>query len=364
MNTTPRGRSLRLVANLLGAVLLLVGLAACSSDDDAADGGTDASVPAPEVEEGAFPVTIEHRFGETEITERPERIVVAGLVEQDALLALGEVPVATVEWFGEWDGAIWPWAQDELAALGGALPHALPAEATPSTAEEILALEPDLILSVYGGLTQETYDVLSQIAPTVAQPDDVVDYGVSWQDLTRTVGLAVGQPERAVELVEEVEAQVAEVRAVHPELEGATGVVATPYEGIFVYGPEDARGRILTDLGLRLPDGLVEATGAEFGGGLSEERADLLDVDVIVWLDPDEAEGVLGGPAYEALGLDDEGREVFLDSYTEDGLGGATSFVTVLSVPYLLDALVPMLVAAVDGDPATAVPSQAEATAT
>jgi iron complex transport system substrate-binding protein len=50
-----------------------------------------------------------------------------------------------------------------------------------------------------------------------------------------------------------------------------------------------------------------------------------------------------------------EGREVHLGSYAADGLGGATSFVTVVSLPYLLDRLVPMMATAIDGDPATVV---------
>ena len=103
-----------------------------------------------------------------------------------------------------------------------------------------------------------------------------------------------------------------------------------------------------------LPAGLAEVTGAEFGGNLSMERADLLDVDVIIWLDADEAQGPLGGPVYSSLDVHTQGREVFLDSY-DDPLGGATSFVSVLSLPYLLDGLVPQLAAAVDGDPATEV---------
>ena len=36
-------------------------------------------------------------------------------------------------------------------------------------------------------------------------------------------------------------------------------------------------------------------------------------------------------------------------------LAGASSFVTALTLPYLLDNLVPMLASAVDGDPATKV---------
>jgi iron complex transport system substrate-binding protein len=119
-------------------------------------------------------------------------------------------------------------------------------------------------------------------------------------------------------------------------------------------GPEDARGRFLTALGFKLPDGLVEITGKEFGGNLSMERADLLDVDVIVWLDAKDAKGPLGGPLYSSLTVHTQAREVHLDSYN-DPLGGATSFVSVLSLPFLLGGLVPQLATAVDGDPATKV---------
>jgi iron complex transport system substrate-binding protein len=79
-------------------------------------------------------------------------------------------------------------------------------------------------------------------------------------------------------------------------------------------------------------------------------------VDVIVWLDPDDAEGDLGGPLYDTFAVHTEGREVFLDSF-DSTLGAATSFLSPLSLPYLLEELVPMLAAAVDGDPTTEVPA-------
>jgi ABC-type cobalamin/Fe3+-siderophores transport system ATPase subunit len=195
--------------------------------------------------------------------------------------------------------------------------------------EKLSALKPDLILALYAGVTQEQYDLLTQIAPTVAQPAAYVDYGIPWQELTRTVGLAVGQAEAADQLVKEVEARFEQALAEHPEFEGATSIVATPYEGIWVYAGEDVRGRFLNALGFKLPEGLAEVTGEEFGGNLSFERADLLDVDVIIWLDADEAQGPLGGPVYQNLAVHTEGREVHLDSY-DDPLGGATSFVSVL----------------------------------
>ena len=75
-----------------------------------------ADAPATKTESGAFPVTIEHKYGSTTIESEPKRVVVVGLREQDALLALGVVPVATTEWFGKHPGAIFPWAKDELGS--------------------------------------------------------------------------------------------------------------------------------------------------------------------------------------------------------------------------------------------------------
>ena len=306
---------------------------------------TGEAVTAPAT--AAFPVTIEHKYGSTTITEQPARIVTVGLTDHDALLALGIVPVGTTEWFGGYPGSIWPWAQDELDALGGAIPEAVGGESI--NLEKIAALQPDLILALYSGLKQEEYDLLRQIAPTVAQPADYVDYGIPWQALTLTVGKAVGKAAEAQALVDEVEARFVQVQVDHPEFIGSTAAAAMAWQGIYLYGPQDIRSRLLTALGFVLPEGIEAITGSTFGGNLSMERADLLDVDVIIWLDPQEAKGELGGPLYQALPVHTEGREVLLSSI-DDPVGGATSFVSVLSLPFLLDELVPQLAAAMDGN--------------
>src|SRR5918998_3590488 len=94
------------LAPLLLALFALA-LAGCGSDEE-------TSTPSSAGESSAFPVTVEHKFGETTIEAEPKRIVVVGLREQDALLALGIVPVGTTEWFGEHEGAIFPWAEKAL----------------------------------------------------------------------------------------------------------------------------------------------------------------------------------------------------------------------------------------------------------
>ena len=185
--------------------------------------------------------------------------------------------------------------------------------------EKVAALRPDLILGIYSGLTQQDYATLSKIAPTVAQPKDQVDYGVSWQELTRTVG-RVGRPQGPgrTSSSTDVEALIrrGDARS-NPAFAGATGLMATTYEGYWVYGPQDPRGRLLTDLGFTLPAGLAEVTGKEFGANLSKERTDLLDTDVLIWLvdsyDTDKAK-VQADPLYAKLKVKTEARDVYLEN--------------------------------------------------
>ncbi len=76
----------------------------------------------------------------------------------------------------------------------------------------------------------------------------------------------------------------------------------------------------------------------------------MLDTDVLVWVSTGPELSVLqGSPIRQQLRAAKEGREIFLDQID----GGAMGFSSVLSLPYALDHLVPKLVAAVDGDPAT-----------
>src|SRR6266576_1158852 len=97
----------RLFAVLLTGLLLAT--TACSTDSD----GT-ASPAASGSATAAFPVSIEHKFGTTTIEKKPERIVTVGWNDQDFVLALGEVPVSTREWFTEYP--TYPWV---AAKLGG-----------------------------------------------------------------------------------------------------------------------------------------------------------------------------------------------------------------------------------------------------
>jgi iron complex transport system substrate-binding protein len=332
---------------LLSVLVCAFALAACGSDEEpAATGGSAAASDAS----GAFPVTIEHKFGSTTIEKRPERVVVVGLREQDALLALGVVPVATTEWFGKHPGAIFPWAKEALGS--GKVPAVLD-NTDGIQLEKVAAQRPDLILGIYSGLTKKDYDSLSKLAPVIAQPKGQVDYGSSWQDEQLMTGKAVGQAEKAQELVDGAEQVIADAAAEHPEFKGKTAANVSDYQGIFVYGPQDVRTRMLEALGFTYPDALRKAFPNDFGGQLSDERADAIDVDALVWFaDGDRGvDGLKKDPVYSKLRVRKEGRDVFIRA--DDRVYEATSFPSVLSIPTLMKELVPRLAAAVDGDPST-----------
>ena len=334
-----------------GVLAVLVPLAAAP----AAAAGTGDSTPsdtAAATIASTFPVTIEHKFGSTTIESQPERVVSVGFAEHEGLLALGVEPVGVRDWYGDQPYATWPWAQDEL---GDQQPEVIPADAL--NFEQIAALDPDLIVGVSSGMTDTDYATLSAIAPTVAQPDEYIEYGTPWDVQLEIDGLATGHAAEAAEVIAETKALFADVRDAHPEWEGQTVAVAYIYDTPGAYASGDARPRALADLGLVTPPEFDELAGDQFWFVVSNEEVGRLDADVVIWLvDSDAGIGAIRDiPLRPTMRAFQEGREIVADSQ----VSGAFSHASPLSFPFLLEQLVPELELALDGDPATAVPSAA-----
>lgn len=353
-----RGRRLTRRGFLSGAVMVSL-LAACGGDGSAKR--EEAGTAAPQAR---FPVTIVHKFGSTTIPEPPARVVTLGYSEQDPVLALGVKPVAVREWFGEQPYATFPWAKE---ALGDATPDVLKIPFGELNYERIAALRPDLIVATHSGIKQEEYGRLAQIAPVVAQPGDYPDFGVPWQEQTRIIGRALGREQRAEQLVTEAEAKVAAMRAKHPEFAGRTVAMAalTNAGQYFLYSPDVPPLRLLAALGFQSPPEVVRAVGTTPNGvTISGEQFHLLDADAVIWYvgSPEQPATIENETLYGQLRAGREGRGIFLIRWSGPGTGalspaqllfGAFSFSTVLSVPYAIELLEPMLVAALDGNPAT-----------
>lgn len=294
-----------------------------------------------------FPVTVTHKFGETTVEAAPRRIVSVGVHEQDFLYALGMHPVGVREWLdGGYDGAVWPWAEDEA---GGTRATVLP-EAEIDF-EGVAALQPDLIIATYSGISESDYAILSKLAPVIAQSGDHADWAMPWREETRMIGAAVGKLEEAEELISSTEAVFEKARAQYPQLQAATCAIIGYFDGTFAtYNSEDLGHRFLAELGLRVP-AEIDAIAEGIYVNISPERTDLLELDVAVWWTGQKTE-VEPMPLYQSLRLAREGRSVWLDD-SDPTIESALSMQTPLSFAYLVENLTPLLAAAVDGNPST-----------
>jgi iron complex transport system substrate-binding protein len=321
---------------LAGVLTAVAGLTACGSGEEEAEASGTASA------DGAFPVSIDNKFGTTEVAEEPQRVVTVGFNDADFVLALGVTPVGVRENLGDYDVTQRPWAQEQLAGAGE-IPTVGGEEID---VEAVAALDPDLIVGVYSYMDQAVYDQLSGIAPTLAQTDEHADGATPWQEQTLLTGRALGQEDQAQQLVDDVEGRFDEATSANPAFAGTS--LAVDLTGVgsghYLLGRDDLRTQFFTDLGFTVPDTSTD---------VSQERLDLLEADVLAvngYAEADAAADAL----FSGLDVVTQGRTVLLGSYS-GAVSAALGFGSPLSLPYLLDALVPALAAAADGDPATAV---------
>jgi iron complex transport system substrate-binding protein len=290
----------------------------------------------------AFPVTITHKYGDITIAQEPQRVVSLGYSEQDPLLAIGVVPVAIRDWFGNKPYGVWPWGE---AALGDATPELLKMPYGEINIEKIASLKPDLIVATHSGISEAEYKLLQEIAPTLAQSGDYPDFGMPWQDQTRSIGEAVGRSEQAEAAIAATEKAISDARAAHPEFAAATLAWVSPAEpgSFWAVGPTTPPMRFLSSLGIQYPKELGEAVGDQDSLAISSEQLDLIDGSLLVFAGPtlEEIAAILENPVLQQLDVV-KGERV-IPFALDDAIYGSLSFSTVLSLPYAVENLVPTI---------------------
>lgn len=325
---------------LLIALAVGIALVGCSGsgDDDGDSAATTTTRPAASEEATAFePVTIEHRFGTTEIAARPERIVSLDTQWTDVLTALDAPLVGHLRDTTLQEDFAWQEGLDDSTPL-----IASSAADMGDLMEEIIALDPDLIVVTYLAEDQADVDDLTEIAPTISPlSDSQVD---TWQDIAGTAGQVLGEPEAADALIADVEGEVDAVAADLPGLEGRSFTFANYVPGDAMYvlsDPEDGANVLFGQLGLVIAPAILDAEDDSPGRvKLSLEMVDLLDADLVMVLtngaDPEEIPGFRDLPAVAA------GATLEMDYSTAVALNTPTP----LSIPYALGLLRPALTAA------------------
>lgn len=334
------------------AVVAALALAACSSSDAPTSAAPSASGSPTTSVDGQFPVSIVNKFGTTDIPAQPQRIVTVGFHEQDWLYAMGIAPVAVREWYGGYDYATWPWADDARVAVG-AEPTVL--ASGDLDMEAIAALSPDLIIATWSGITSEQYGLLSQIAPTLAQSGDYADYGMPFDEETRSIAKAVGKVSAGETIISDIDSKISSIKDAHPDWANYSAAVTFYYQGQpGAYFSIDPRPSLIGRLGPNVTD--IDALGdpaKDFYVSVSPENLDKLDSDANIWLGATEAgteAAVKALPLYDSMQATKNGGQI----WSSDGVfEGGFSFASPLSIPFALDALVPQLELAFDGDPST-----------
>ena len=292
------------------------------------------------------PVTIDSALGTATIESEPERIVTLGQGSTETVLALGSTPVGMEEYpWGADDTGYLPWIHEEVTERGEELPE-LFTGGTELDIEAVVELQPDLILAPWSGLTQEQYDLLADIAPTVAYPEQ--PWTIEWDQQIEIIGQAMGQPEEAAELIDDVETQLAE--AAVDEYEGLTfSYIYNNGPGTLgVFYPEEHRVAMVSALGLT-PEPVVEELRADFdepgtqSALIGLENADKLnDSDLIFTFYMDQASRaeIEAQPLYAAIPAIEQGAIVAAE---DQSLVTASSMITPLTVPWSLERYKPLI---------------------
>ncbi|WP_147681095.1 iron-siderophore ABC transporter substrate-binding protein [Actinomyces ruminicola] len=322
-------------------------LAACGSDSSS---GASASTASAEE------ITVEHVFGSTAIPAGASRFTAIAWGNHDVALALDVMPagLSRQTWGVADDSGMLEWTKqkvDELAAAGATRP-VLFDDTDGYDYEAIAATSPDVILAAYSGLSQEEYDTLSKIAPTIAYPE--VPWGTKWRDMIRLDSQAMGLASQGESLISDLEQQIADAVAASPQIAGKSAAFfymsQSDTSTIGFYTTADPRTAFMTDLGMTIPASVQKVSDDDpgvFFSDVSSENADqVADVDVmIMYGEESDLAALQADPLVGTIPAIKHGAVAFVGNGTP--LSASTN-PGPLSIPWGIDDYVALIAAAAD----------------
>ncbi|MDL4840978.1 iron-siderophore ABC transporter substrate-binding protein [Aquibacillus rhizosphaerae] len=305
-----------------------------------------------EEENVEYPIVIEHAFGETEIESKPERVATIQWANHDVALALGVVPVgfSAANYGVQDDSGMLPWTAEKLKELGVEDPN-IYQDTDGLDFEAISDSNPDVILAAYSGITQEDYDILSQIAPVVAYENS--PWVTTWREQVINNATGMGMKEEGEQLIKDTEKLIEEKASEYPEMEGIkvafANFSAEDMSQIHVYTPADPRGEFLTELGMEYPESVKSAITDpdSFVLTLSAENADVLnDADILIGYGDDSLyEAVKEDPLLGKIPAIERGSVVFIGNNTPLAAAGNPN---PLAIAYTIDDYLELIAGAIE----------------
>ncbi|MFK4482316.1 iron-siderophore ABC transporter substrate-binding protein [Curtobacterium sp. AB7] len=316
-------RVLAAAGAVVAASLVLAGCASGSSSSESSSGSSS---------DGAFPVSITTGLGTTTIDSQPKRVVALGWGDAETALELGVQPVGASDWLAFGGDGVGPWLKDAYTKSPKIIQTLEPSY------EDILKLNPDLILDVKSSGDKDRYDKLSAIAPTVAIPKGGENYLASTEQQTTMIAKALGKESEGKKLLSDLDDAYAAARKAHPDFEGKTAVVgAYSSEGFGAYASTDSRSSFMKNLGFTIPSAIDKEAGKAFSVTLSDENLDLLDADLTlilpIYVDASKAEA---DPLFQKVPSVEAGHYIVFD---DKDVSSAFSMGTTAAIEWALDKL-------------------------
>ncbi len=268
---------------------------------------------------------IQHTYGETEIPADPQRIIT--LQDQNALLPIlifgeGDRVIGSVGNIQEDGTEIFRRTQDydtsNVTFVG--------IYGTPNL-ELITELEPDLIVGDQFEVTDENYETLSQIAPTVAVEQFTRSIWGSMFDFA----LLVNAQDEAIALKTDYDERVASIQdALEDPSEITVSVISGRPEGFRVVGSSNftPSKEVISDIGLSIPpfqQGIIDE--GEFNSDYSLESIQQMNGDVLYVVDFfGSSESLLNSPLYNTLGAVQSEQAYVVDGQRFVGISSQALF--------------------------------------
>lgn len=349
-----------LLSTLFISTLLAITLVGCSSQQSNSTASPSptasdpASTEAPQTEAPAseYPIVIKHAFGETVIESKPERVATIQWANHDVALALGVVPVgfSAANYGVQDDSGLLPWTAAKLKGLNVNDPN-IYQDTDGLDFEAISDSNPDVILAAYSGITQEDYDILSQIAPVV--PYQTAPWLTTWREQVILNATGMGMKAEGEQLIKDTENLIKEKASKYPQMQGKTiawvNFSAKDMSKLHVYTPTDPRGSFLIELGMVYPESVTSqiTDPSNYSLNLSAENTDVLyDADIIIgYGDESLYEAVKADSLLGKIPAVQRGSVVFIGNGTPLAASGNPN---PLSISYTIDEYLELIAGAIE----------------
>ncbi|AZA14381.1 ABC transporter substrate-binding protein [Corynebacterium choanae] len=313
-----------------------------------------AAVMIHDPSNSAWPMTVATVHGDVVVHERPGKAVALTTDAADNLVALELTPsgIPDLSAHTATGAAITPWLSEGLSIQK---PELLELEGDTLPYDQIASLDPGAIFATGSNLREDQFRTLSRIAPTIDVP--VGNKQPAWEQSVQVVGTVMGAPKQVARKLDETEHLLANVRDEETSFRGTTTVIVdiSHQNSLMLRYGSSPTAQLLEAFGFTVVGAPTDDQEGFFTNTrpTTWEEITMLNPDlVVVFYESDSQRAETeSNPIYATIPAVHGGHVVGLQNAD---MIMALRHPTVLSIPWTVNTVVPLLRAGVVGRDAPA----------